>query len=349
MKKSISLFIIIFCFSLSSWGIDVKIPESECSDVDVRENMNPEMKEHFSTPRNQDGIGWCYAFSAADLLTAEMKEPVSASHVSAIFNKNIDNSTFMKLGYNIGRLFNEGTFGDSYEGGWVDRALENAVDEKRVCSEEALPFDRNYRGETAGIILRLEEIKAGMKDESTAKIVSCNEIDSLISFRELNGLSASELYSILEQNNMNTALSIILKKRCSENLIKLKDFEIDSLSKPRPRVGKQGRKMSDRIRVKKGIKRYFGKIGDILSSGKPMGISYNVDNIMDSSGGHASVLTGRRWKDGKCQFKIRNSWGRGCRSYDMDKIEECNYEEGSFWVDDKRFYDMVTDLDYISN
>ncbi len=348
MKNYLAISTILFNLSLSSWGVDLRIPKSECSDIDIRDKMKPEIKKHFSTPRNQDGIGWCYAFSAADLLTAEMGEPVSASHVSAIFNKEIDNSFFMKFGYNIGRLLTDSTFDESYEGGWVDRALENAVDEKFVCSEKALPFDKNHYGETAEVIKRLEKIKESIDNDEISPRYSCVEIE-VLKLKALSNIRVSEIYSILEQDNMNTALAEILEKNCKDNLIKLKKFKVKSLHKPRLSRINRDRSRSEEKRAERRLKKYYGKVGEVLSAGKPLGISYDVSDIMDSSGGHASVLTARRWKDGKCQFKIRNSWGKGCRSYDMNKIEECNYGEGSFWVDDKSFYNMVTDLDYISN
>jgi hypothetical protein len=76
-----------------------------------------------------------------------------------------------------------------------------------------------------------------------------------------------------------------------------------------------------------------------LNNGKPVGISYNVKYVAPFSGFHASTVIARRWNNGRCEYKVRNSWGRSCSSY-LKEIE-CNRWEGSYWVKDETFYKMA--------
>ncbi|PIK15201.1 hypothetical protein [Halobacteriovorax sp. JY17] len=344
--KKIILCAVLLTLNFNLLARDIKIPQAQCSDIDVRDKMNDEMQEHFSKPQNQDGVGWCYAFAAADLMTAEAKTPISSTHVSAIFNKKIDKNIFLKTGYKIGQLFSDGAFDTAYEGGWIDRAVKNTSSEKFVCSEEDLPFDENRRGETAMIVKRLESIKSRLKEDNISN--SCLEI-TLLRNDSFKNMNINEIYLILESDNINRAFSDLISQNCKKDLIKVEKYKVKSLSRPNySRRHRQSSSSAKRDFTKK-LGRHFDTIGKVLSSGKPMGVSYNVNNITSSSGGHASVLVGRRWKNGKCQFKIRNSWGKSCGGYDRTKIEECNYEEGAYWVSDQKFYDMVSSIDYISN
>jgi hypothetical protein len=59
------------------------------------------------------------------------------------------------------------------------------------------------------------------------------------------------------------------------------------------------------------------------------------------------VITGRRWSEGKCQFKVRNSWGQDCSVYDPSVIEGCNEAEGSFWLSDDELLEISYNINFI--
>jgi hypothetical protein len=48
--------------------------------------------------------------------------------------------------------------------------------------------------------------------------------------------------------------------------------------------------------------------------------------------GHASLVIGKRWEGGKCEFLIRNSWGTDCDQYSKAMRGGCD-GKGSIWVD----------------
>jgi hypothetical protein len=48
---------------------------------------------------------------------------------------------------------------------------------------------------------------------------------------------------------------------------------------------------------------------------------------------HALAVVGRRpGADGKCEYLIRNSWGKGCSFYLPQIAEKCDPAKGSFWL-----------------
>jgi len=70
---------------------------------------------------------------------------------------------------------------------------------------------------------------------------------------------------------------------------------------------------------------------------------FYVGGAKDDCGGHASLITGVREKDGQCQLLVRNSWGTSCNSYSGDW--DC--EDGSVWVDEQDLLKNVTDVNYL--
>lgn len=305
--------------------------------------MSPEMRKHFSVPRDQDGTGWCYAFTAADLISAEVGVPLSSTHTTTIFNRSIDDTAFLKLAYKIGKVFMESDFESTYEGGWVDMALEKAMKNKEVCKESALPFDGKYWGTTSNMVQKLEEVKKHLSENADPDYV-CSKLQKVISKNELN-ISLAEIQAILVKENMNTALDSIVSHHCQKEMVELPAMKFGSLRTPRLNRRERGR---DIEKVGAKIQKYFEKIDSLLKNGKPIGISYNSTTVVpDQGGGHASVVVARRWRAGKCEFKIRNSWGRTCESYDENEISGCDYLEGSYWVTDQKFYEMANKLNYI--
>ena len=125
--------IFLFSFCLLSFSAlfadDLKISEQNCTNKDIRDNMKPSLKEFFSTPREQYGRGWCYAFSTSDLLSAELGEPISSLHLAAIYNKK--QYTDDDRGNDV--LFEEA-------GGYPLKLINYVEEEGVVCKEQEVPF-----------------------------------------------------------------------------------------------------------------------------------------------------------------------------------------------------------------
>ena len=350
MKKNILIALSItfsFLTKVAADEISIRIPQSKCSAVDVRDK-NPELKDHFSRPRDQDSIGWCYGFAAADLMSVEAGEPVSASHTSMIYNEKVENSTFLKLGYDIAALFSKNDqFKDVYEGGFVKKAIKATRDKGSVCTEEDMPFDGTHNRSTKEMITRLEKIKRDISKKNLSIDKVCKEIGKFLNKTPEIKLETMELYFILEDNNINEALTLIVEKQCGKNQLKLQNYKVKNKHRPTYKVRSRESEKRANERFSRNINKYFDLLNSKLDSGKPLAISYNVKHVTNFSGGHASVVTARRWKNGVCEYKVRNSWGRGCGAYSQSKIRDCDAEEGSFWVTGEKFYEMVDTLTYI--
>lgn len=336
-----ALLILALSFN-TSFANEYKIQQADCSSTDVRDH-HPQLRELFSTPRDQDSIGWCYGFAAADLLSVEAGRPVSASHVSAIFNKSVAKSFLWKIGYGLGNFFMENSFETVYEGGYVDKAIKEAMKESSVCTEDDMPFSRRYPDDLYRLIRRIEGIKRSVHDRSMSSEKACESLENVLNDTFFDSQAEKEklILSLLE-NDLNIVLSEMMDEQCKDKRIALSKKKIKNYTKPNKASSHTDR--YNNHNDSQDVEKYLKTINGLLDKGKPLGISYNVKHITSYSGLHASVVTARRWNSvqGRCEYKIRNSWGTGCGSYKTDI--DCEYNEGSFWVSDEKFYKMADTL-----
>ncbi len=47
---------------------------------------------------------------------------------------------------------------------------------------------------------------------------------------------------------------------------------------------------------------------------------------------HASVISARRQRGGRCEYFVRNSWGQDCSSYRPQFRARCERSRGGVWV-----------------
>ena len=118
MKPILMLLTLLLSFSVFSQSDVQEKRKASCSDV---VNLNPPLER--DKPRNQDTIGWCYAYAAADLLGHALGKNVSAVSLAASLN---DKPLFRILGIK--------------EGGFIDAAISETM-KKGFCLEKDLPSE----------------------------------------------------------------------------------------------------------------------------------------------------------------------------------------------------------------
>lgn len=333
----ISTAILTLAFAITPFlNASAVLSENECSDLDIR-NINPNIKELFDSPRSQGRVGWCYGFTAADLITAETGVKISAAHVSATFNKNAVENLLLKSQFELMRFFQkDNLYRDIYEGGFIGKAIEDVLKSKSVCSEKEMPFEKSIQ-----FAHELDLLQRAIKTKGSVKLTFieiADNVEYLLKKYNFSNSEVADIYSDLTKKNLNFVFEKILTENCKEK-IEISEYQVVDMKKPSMLLTKD----ESKITSKKAA--YLSGMNEALENGKPIGIGYNVKYIMSSNGGHASVVTGRRWNNGKCEYKVRNSWGQSCYSYNGNI--ECNQEEGSYWVDDSTLYDMLQSYTFI--
>ena len=298
--------------------------------------MSSSMREFFSTPRDQGRLGWCYGFAAADLLSHKMGKPVSAAHVSAIYNEGEEKGFFSSLYRPIGVAAGLGKF-DLYEAGWMDKSLERVRKKGKICNESDFPYDLKNIRSFSHMVSALNNIRDGKVNTS----IDCESVNKFLGQKGFKG-NMSRVLAKTTDKGMNTILSQAITQSCADKQMNVPDFKIKTLHEEPTEISEGDDDYH------KEARNYFNVINKILDEGRPFGIMYGANHVTYSSNtfdDHASSVIARRWHNGRCEFKVRNSWGKGCSSY--KKGVSCNEKEGSFWVSDKAFRNMVWKVTYI--
>lgn len=306
--------------------------EESCADVDIRE-INPKIKDHFSVPHQQGISGWCYAFVASDLLSAEIEKSVSAAHVAAIYNRSVENNFFFRKGYELVELLKkkdlstrEGRVGyeNIYESGFTRKAIAETVKAGSVCSDDSV-----YSYKYVYLLNDIDELKTALTSKDLPHDDAFGSFLFILNRYKISLYDPEAAFNNLKANHVNLFVEELLREACKET-INVGNFKVGTALKA----------LSLRSRFMK-------KIDRVLEMGRPVGLEFRMSDVSINSGGHASVIIARRWKNERCEYKIRNSWGHSCGDY--KKGIDCDVKEGAFWVDEKTLYDMSYSINYISH
>ncbi|MCB0349942.1 MAG: hypothetical protein KDD38_02090 [Bdellovibrionales bacterium] len=293
---------------------NMKRSPAQCSPVDLRGQLPP--------VRNQDSMGWCFAFTAADLLSFKSGENISPKSLAVhsvkmkLASRNIManvSSDEKKRGTEsmVDNDFLESLYGpisySEYEGGGSTRLAIVQAPHTIICTEQELPSE-NFNDVDLLCKLRYIEKVANELPKYSLNNFSksrCNEI--MPALESFPNLTLSEVADGLRLSSRADVISNLTDQNCNKKESslrlqkKLKDIQVSTLTRGEGVNGQH---------LVRSIDRNF-------KEGRPSGVSYSArvltnpawsDRTVD---GHASVIVGRRYNDstGQCEYLLRNSWG----------------------------------------
>jgi hypothetical protein len=304
----------IFSLCLTASAITYAVAKP-CSNLDLRK-LNPSLREHYSIPYDQGRLNWCYAFAAADLMAAEIGEPVSPLHAASLHNKYIQQRPLLRTGH---KIFNPSAadLEGIMEFGWIEKTIAAMVKKRQVCPEATMPFDFLRSGETLKMLKSLGQIKAAIQNQS----LSLSVVEQWLT-RELpaylrQGLDLRLIASSLLQDDINLTVELMASNRCRTSM----------LSVPRVKVKRMNVSL---LKTKPEVVAYFKALDETLEQGKAVAVGYNLKHFTEGDGQHASIITARRNTAQGCEYKVRNSFGDSCVYYKNNV--KCIKKEGAFWV-----------------
>lgn len=278
--------------SVEQGKASAQLEAKSCKAIDFRSKMPP--------VRDQDGVGWCYAFTAADLVSFKTGKNISPIAISTVYNGGILNSLRKRF---------IGTSEEEFSGGYVHEALEKSLKQGFCLESELNSSDLAF----ANISKTVSKIEALRKKRG--KGLTCDEYSQV---RDVfKSLSQYEVERVLEESSNASFFSDLVEKSCKTKIpvserLEVKSSKVDLFSSTRS------------MKV----------IEEQLEKGNIVGIAYDFDMIDlepndRSSNFHASTVIGRRWnaKTNNCELLVRNSYGRGC-SY----RPEIECDKGNLWV-----------------
>ncbi|KHD88644.1 MAG: hypothetical protein OM95_07510 [Bdellovibrio sp. ArHS] len=285
------------------------------SAVKERQSCSPvDMSKDFGPVRNQDSVGWCYAFAAADLVSYKLKKTVSAADIAISYNDGILSDIRKTLG----------TTADDIQGGFTAGAIDSTL-KKGFCLEKDFPSEDNS---SSNFKNTLQAIDAMGRQKLGASATDCAPLYHR-SRALFPNVKIADLQAVLRESSSRDFIDNMADKTCE------------------PRV-KANMETEANVYVfdKKGM---IQDLDEQLNKMNPVVLGYDSSNLIDRRDTekrrmHASVIAGRRFneKSGQCEYLIRNSWGRGCG---YDRHYEC--KEGNIWVPKTDIMKRGKFLDYV--
>ena len=310
-----------------------KTSRDQCLPLDLR-------NQHLKEIRNQKKVAWCYAFTAADMLTYtfDLPEKASAADVAINYNDSSLGQFSRWLIRNFGRNASQGeqeNFMMPHQTGFNKVALDRAMRDGH-CPERVFPSESWTKVSREGN--KWIESQADLR-------TSMLEIFTLIKAQQ--NLSAANLPFYFHFKNVESPETFL-------NLIKA-STSTNFYSNLRNVVCKDDRtEFSERFEtvmyVKDGLT--FSTMNKQLNRLRIIGIDYDsrlLENSQNTSISlselHTSSIVARRWNDGQseCQYLVRDSYADQCQEYDASY--EC--EGGQVWIDESKIYSNLLSFVYI--
>lgn len=288
--------------------------KTSCGKKDLR-------NEVLGAPRDQDSIGWCYGFVAADLLSYKTGKKASAADVSVTYNSGWVKDVAVTLGKSE----------ETFEGGRIEGALMK-TQEKGICLEKDFRSDDMAGGDLKDFIGNVDKAKRAYKKGQNV----CDQGQA----------AAGELFPNVNLNDYND----ILDKTSQSDF--LAELQQKSCGKREPLPNIEVVYENASFSNMEDQKKLTEMIDEQLDKDNISGIGYNAGTLIASNFErqrtekymHASSVVGRRFneKTNSCEYLVRNSWGKGCG---YRHPLEC--EEGNVWVPKEDLMKGLINVTYI--
>lgn len=315
---------------------DAEKRKATCSDVNnIKDPLSLE------EPRSQDSIGWCYAYTASDLLSHALGKKVSAVHAASIYNDKLTNIIMMRK-----------------EGGFTDDTV-NALIKSGVCLEKDLPsedykFSWDLGGNISSLFKEVQSLALKYTPRASTKAAPDKKPEEA-----QKRYKKQQVYEDLCFENQETLVRIsevfpqLTLDQLTEILMRSGSNAFQELAKTCP-VDKDPELKNLVVKTDGSKKTIYKTMDEQLDKGNIVGIGYkaevleNYKNNESWFANHASSIVGRRFNEMtlSCEYMIRNTWGNDCSSYNWDDYE-C--KDGHVWIgeDFLKYNNAITEVQYV--
>ncbi len=329
--RNLSFITFIFIFVLSQVQAQVKGGFS-CVQTPAKDKLTKKINLIGEMPpiRDQDSVGWCYTFPAADMLThylyktkgknvqgnnvfannfLKKESSVSAMGIATMYNKThypdygktLKGKNSTELG-----MMNRQVVAES---GSIFKNLENVKKNGFCLERDVSSSDYSYVSDQRCI----EKGKCQMLEVINI-IYDSKECETCRDFNPIQkifpSLSIKDISKIILESSKEDALTNLVNATCYKKFKK-------SFASNQPRL------FNKAYKVGTSQKPMFEAIDNLLDRGIPVGISFFADFFYarkTSKIKHAATLIGKSYNPKTCEVEyiLRNSWGEGCGSFNKE-------------------------------
>lgn len=291
------------------------ITSGNCSDKIIENDT-----VNLQNVRNQDSVGWCYAYTASDLLSFKLGKKISAV---SLYSSGQEIETDIRDK-------------NSSNGGDIKSSIDSFIAKKSgLCLEQDLPSN-DFKFCTNSIYNDfLNNLLSVVREKRLDSELDSNKCFSSDLEAAFPGANISMIRSHMNRHGSKKLVEFLYEQQCKKLSFSGIKLNVSALN--------SGRWQKDVI---------MKALDDSISKGEPAGVGYNYNllNGEEGMGGHASLVVGRRTNpdSGKCEYLIRNSWGKNCDQREGEDLtchkncdsSGCRYS-GHFWVSDSKLKDSI--------
>ena len=306
---------------------------STCTSIDLRNGHRP-----FQSNRHQGETGWCFAYSAADLITHYyQKNNPGLEHRFSAVGMTVDyyyNDYFSKAFESLIRRSEMPRNLSLVHFGHMDAIFSRTLPTRGLCPETEVTGSNNILSHVQAIE-SIEDLRIRFHGD---KEITEDEGEDLVDEVMECAECALALNSVFPNLDMNNLVQVLRKVEDESYMTRLTNLEC------------AGRRITTGIptREQVGMSRNFNEsspaIDRALDNNSPvlLGYHYTVTNKGEQlssndfprgGDGHASLIIGRRFniKKNKCEYLIRNSYGSSCANYHPS----LSCFNGQFWLSEE--------------
>lgn len=278
-----------------------------CDEIQLSTQHMPENIEN-------NRLGWCFAHAATEVLSDHLKVKLSVHDIAT----NYYQSFLWDSDRKKSRITKHPT------GGYVISALM-AMEKRKICREDEADFFRS------DWLKQSEEIREYASECTKKCKIPDNEITEEVCndpcragqgplqlFCDLFGHMTSEdrLGALFDTTCRKTGVYIDYDTQLQE---KIEFFGKSMLHGDAPYVNKPE---ETRKEIQKALFR----------DKKPVAVGFDTNMLLtEVSGKHAATVIGQRFREGKCEWIIRNNWGPRCDFKNLPKGVSC--DNGIYYVE----------------
>lgn len=326
----------------------------DCRPVDFRDELPP--------VRDQGSIGWCYAFTAADLVSHRLRQNISPLDIAFQYNRSLNGEIQRRTAresLNILRRYiglpapapkNPLTFEDirndffrdyqlesRRQSGWVDRALLATQEAGGYCLEAVIrpiaESDVQFIS-TMGVLNHMRDSYHEFRQnspETTGEEYLCQhyKIDGHIQ-RLIDQVGVRDIAHHLEGMLANDLFYHIITEQCPERIQQnFIPHEVNLNALPQ----------QERL----------ARIDALLDQNSILSINFHSQMLTGPGTPgeyHAATIVGRRMNSEtrQCEYLVRNSWGASCELYG-----ERDCDNGHIWIPQDTILDYAQEMNYLED
>lgn len=277
----------------------------------------------FNHVRNQNSLGWCYAYSLADLIGYRLEEKVSPFDLAMGLYRTNEEYGLQKTD-SVTKL-----------SGGLFRHTFNAARSRGICWERKVSASGDL---SAQMLLRVENVA------NEAKKIDVSLVDYSMRVQRLIYKNSWVLHSVFPTSTMAELVSAFLNlKPAQKPLISV----VDNICGVRTPL--------NGLRLRGGVTRDGEQLVNFLkwklSDHIPLTIGYSgatLRNVKFSGPvTHAStVVAMKQNRQGECEFLVRNSWG-GVIVAPYDRSLRPKVVQGNIWITETLMKQMAKEVYFV--